>query len=312
MTSFRGKHFNKRTNIWIFERLYSSSDALPKRRGEKRKAREKRRGPGSAGWGPSMRPTGGLMTRRGTIQPHAARACCAVVGSSKKRKRKEKGKGERRARPAVRRSAPPGDISHSSRHAITGSKPPPPRDAASPSSTPHFSAFLLLEGGGRRCLFRRALKLAHRYSARWSLPLLACGFSFLLFPLLARRGGLLVVSFAVSRCWRCGLSPCSSYFVSEADLVRNRSGFKNLSPLLINWINRTRLTPRLIPPNSFSLHQLRTKIRRTVPLSNRQPDRNFSRKSSDHFHASIRATSNPWLAAINPWTRLFCHSSVSR
>lgn len=34
------------------------------------------------------------MTRRGTIQPHAARACCAVVGSSKKRKRKEKGKGE--------------------------------------------------------------------------------------------------------------------------------------------------------------------------------------------------------------------------
>lgn len=107
-----------------------------------------------------------------------------------------------------------------------------------------------------------------------------------------------MVSFAVSRCWRCGLSPCSSYFVSEADLVRNRSGFKNLSLLLINWINRTRLTPRLIPPNSFSLHQLRTKIRRTVPLSNRQPDRNFSRKSSDHFHASIRATSNPWLAIL--------------
>lgn len=107
-----------------------------------------------------------------------------------------------------------------------------------------------------------------------------------------------MVSFAVSRCWRCGLSPCSSYFVSGADLVRNRSGFKNLSPLLINWINRTRLTPRLIPPNSFSLHQLRTKIRRTVPLSNRQPDRNFSRKSSDHFHASIRATSNPWLAIL--------------
>lgn len=28
------------------------------------------------------------------------------------------------------RPSPPGDISHSSRHAITGSKPPPPRDAA--------------------------------------------------------------------------------------------------------------------------------------------------------------------------------------
>lgn len=74
------------------------------------------------------------MTGRGTIQPHAARACCG----KKRKERKEK----RKARGELDPSAPPGDISHSSRHAITGSKPPPPRDAASPSSTAHFSAFL--------------------------------------------------------------------------------------------------------------------------------------------------------------------------
>ena len=67
--------------------------------------------------------TGRLMTPTRMIQPHAARACCAVVEPARNKK-----KGEPRS--TRTRSAPPGDISHSSRHAITGSKLPPPRDAA--------------------------------------------------------------------------------------------------------------------------------------------------------------------------------------
>lgn len=56
-------------------------------------------------------------------------------GSSVLRSRRLGQKETRLTRPGVR-SAPPGDISHSSRHAITGSKLPPPRDVPRPLHTP--------------------------------------------------------------------------------------------------------------------------------------------------------------------------------
>jgi len=61
-----------------------------------------------------------------TIQPHVGPGgSCAVVGPEQKRLAVDSPTWRRSMR-----SSPPGDISHSSRHAITRSKPPPPRDAA--------------------------------------------------------------------------------------------------------------------------------------------------------------------------------------
>jgi len=84
------------------------------------------------------------MTPRERSSPHVGPGgSYAVVGPEQKRLAVDSPTWRRSVR-----SSPPGDISHSSRHAITRSKPPPPRDAARRRCGAQWATFQVAFLGG--------------------------------------------------------------------------------------------------------------------------------------------------------------------